>query len=111
MQQQGTQAATPASANPQVCLAAERCGHLRFDARADMWWSGEGFHCTEGQEGSAAGGAAAAAAAAVGFWDIYCKVCMPLAGWPGWLAGLDVHTGCPHMHVQCAPTHSRHRRH
>ncbi|KAL4451519.1 hypothetical protein ABPG75_007181 [Micractinium tetrahymenae] len=54
-----------------VCLAAERCGHLRFDARADMWWSSEGFHC--GEEGEA-DGAAAAAAAALGFWDIYKKV-------------------------------------
>ncbi|KAL4428854.1 hypothetical protein ABPG77_005292 [Micractinium sp. CCAP 211/92] len=53
-----------------VCLAAERCGHLRFDARADMWWSSEGFHC--GEEGAADG--PAAAAAALGFWDIYKKV-------------------------------------
>jgi hypothetical protein len=66
-----------------------------------MWWSGEGFHCTEGEEGSAAG---AAAAAAVGFWDICCKVCVclwlaRLAGWlAGWLAG---HAGCcPDRHVQ-----------
>jgi hypothetical protein len=29
----------------QVCLAAEKCGHLGFDSRADMWWSSEGFHC------------------------------------------------------------------
>ena len=29
----------------QVCLAAEECGHLDFDTRADTWWSSEGFHC------------------------------------------------------------------
>lgn len=59
-------ATRPAPADQQVCLAAERCGHLRFDARADMWWSSEGFHCGEAEEGSAAG--------AISFWDIYRKV-------------------------------------
>ena len=50
---------------PQVCLAAERCGNLDFDARADMWWKAEGFHCRS---------VSAAGAAAVGFWPIFRKV-------------------------------------
>ena len=29
-----------------ICLAAERCGNLDFDVRADMWWRSDGFHCT-----------------------------------------------------------------
>ena len=33
---------------PQVCLAAESCGHLNFDARVDKWWSSEIFHCGMG---------------------------------------------------------------
>ena len=33
---------------PQVCLAAESCGHLSFDARVDKWWSSEIFHCGAG---------------------------------------------------------------
>ena len=28
-----------------ICLAAERCGNLEFDIRADMWWRSDGFHC------------------------------------------------------------------
>jgi hypothetical protein len=101
----------PLPATPQVCLAAERCGHLRFDARANMWWSGEGFYCTEGEEGGAAG---AAAAAAVGFWDIYCKVYKFACGWlwlAGWLAGwlctqAAVPTGCSVVYPH--PLHRRH---
>ena len=54
---------------PQVCLAAERCGHLDFDARADVWWSSEGFHC-----GDDSGPDASDAAELVSFWDIYRKV-------------------------------------
>lgn len=53
-----------------VCLAAERCGHLRFDTRADVWWSSEGFHCGDEE--------AASAEVAVGFWDIY-KTVLPTA--------------------------------
>lgn len=60
----------PTPAAVQVCLAAERCGHMRFDARADMWWSGEGFHCSEAGSGGALPGS-------ISFWDIYRKV-----GWP-----------------------------
>ena len=33
------------SADSQVCLAAEKCGHLDFDVRSDTWWRGQGFHC------------------------------------------------------------------
>jgi len=29
-----------------ICLAAERCGNLDFDVRADMWWRSDGFHCS-----------------------------------------------------------------
>jgi len=29
------------AARAQVCLAAESCGHLGFDARVDKWWSSE----------------------------------------------------------------------
>ena len=46
----------------QVCLAAERCGGLDFDARRDTWNASEGFHCGDGPPGD------------VGFWDIFCKV-------------------------------------
>ncbi|GLI70272.1 hypothetical protein VaNZ11_015204 [Volvox africanus] len=31
-----------------VCLAAETCGHFRFDTRYDMWYSSESFKCGEG---------------------------------------------------------------
>lgn len=57
-----------------VCLAAERCGHLRFDARADMWWSSEGFHCGEDAGLAAAGGF-------ISFWDIYKKVVATAVLW------------------------------
>ena len=49
----------------QVCLAAEECGHLDFDTRADTWWNRDAFHC---------GGAPAAP---VHFYDIFLKVYMP----------------------------------
>ena len=29
----------------QICLAAEKCKHLAFDSRLDMWWSYAGLHC------------------------------------------------------------------
>ncbi|KAL6785364.1 hypothetical protein ACKKBG_A03535 [Auxenochlorella protothecoides x Auxenochlorella symbiontica] len=45
-----------------VCLAAEQCGHLRFDARGDTWSSSEGFHCGAHPPGP------------VGFWDVFWKV-------------------------------------
>lgn len=32
----------------QVCLAAETCGHFRFDTRHDMWYSSESFKCKAG---------------------------------------------------------------
>ncbi|KAK2076787.1 hypothetical protein QBZ16_005013 [Prototheca wickerhamii] len=48
-----------------VCLAAERCGHLRFDTRGDTWYSGQGFTCeTAGRP----------EAGAVGFWEVFWKV-------------------------------------
>mmetsp|Transcript_16138 Transcript_16138/g.38280 ORF Transcript_16138/g.38280 Transcript_16138/m.38280 type:complete len:347 (+) Transcript_16138:52-1092(+) len=28
-----------------VCLAAEKCGHLDFNVRSDVWGSSRGFHC------------------------------------------------------------------
>ena len=46
----------------QVCLAAEKCGHLDFDIRSDMWWRSQGFHCGD----TPAGG--------VSFADIFWKV-------------------------------------
>ena len=48
--------------SPQVCLAAEECGHLDFDTRQDTWWNGDAFHC-----GGAPG-------ADVHFYDIFLKV-------------------------------------
>jgi hypothetical protein len=30
-----------------VCLAAEKCKHVAFDSKPDMWWSHAGFHCDE----------------------------------------------------------------
>lgn len=35
----------------QVCLAAEKCGHLDFDVRSDMWWRHEGFRCGDALAG------------------------------------------------------------
>jgi hypothetical protein len=46
-----------------VCLAAEQCGNLEFDARADAWWRGAGFRCAPG-----------APRRPVGFADILLKV-------------------------------------
>lgn len=65
-----------AGPHPQVCLAAERCGHLDFDTRLDTWYSSEGFHCGEAQAGD------------VGFWDIYRKVRPGVAGGQRALRGL-----------------------
>ncbi|KDD77071.1 hypothetical protein H632_c27p4 [Helicosporidium sp. ATCC 50920] len=48
-----------------VCLAAERCGSLDFDLRADAWSSDEAFHCEP---------LASAPEGAVGFWRIYRRV-------------------------------------
>ena len=47
----------------QVCLAAEKCKHVAFDSKPDMWWSHAGFHCDE------------APASYVTFTDILLKVC------------------------------------
>ncbi len=46
----------------QVCLAAEKCGHLDFDIRRDMWWRAQGFHCGDTPAGE------------VSFADIFWKV-------------------------------------
>ena len=61
----------------QVCLAAESCGHLGFDARVDKWWSSEIFHCGSGPRRTD-----------VHFHDIFLKVrrgaghgCMCGVGW------------------------------
>jgi vacuole membrane protein 1 len=35
-----------------VCLAAEKCGNLDFDVRADMWWRSDTFHCQAATAGS-----------------------------------------------------------
>jgi hypothetical protein len=48
-----------------VCLAAERCGHLAFDARADAWWRPNALRC-EPAPGGGGGG--------VGFWSTLLKV-------------------------------------
>ena len=48
----------------QVCLAAEKCGHMNFDARSDMWWSSHGFHCLD-----------ATGADSPEFINIFMKVC------------------------------------
>lgn len=41
-----------------ICLAAERCGHVDVDVRADMWWRSDGFHC-------------APLKGDVGFWQVF----------------------------------------
>ena len=46
----------------QVCLAAEKCGHLDFDIRRDMWWRAQGFHCGDTPAGE------------VSFADVFWKV-------------------------------------
>lgn len=46
----------------QVCLAAETCGHLKFNARTDMWYSSEPFHCGDEPPGE------------VSYMDIFKKV-------------------------------------
>ncbi len=46
-----------------MCLAAEKCKHVAFDSKPDMWWSHAGFHCDE------------APASHVTFVDILLKVC------------------------------------
>ncbi|KAG2502028.1 hypothetical protein HYH03_000522 [Edaphochlamys debaryana] len=33
-----------------VCLAAETCGHVRFDTRHDVWYSGHSFSCGDWPE-------------------------------------------------------------
>ena len=45
-----------------MCLAAEKCGHLHFDIRRDMWWRAQGFHCGDTLAGE------------VSFADIFWKV-------------------------------------
>jgi hypothetical protein len=47
-----------------VCLAAERCGHLAFDVRADAWWRPDALRCEPAPGGG--GG--------VGFWPTLLKV-------------------------------------
>lgn len=51
-----------ATCSAQVCLAAEKCGHLDFDIRRDMWWRAQGFHCGDTPAGE------------VSFADIFWKV-------------------------------------
>ena len=47
-----------------ICLAAERCGNLDFDIRADMWWySGDGFHCVPDESSGQQ--------QVVGFWQVF----------------------------------------
>ena len=46
-----------------MCLAAEKCGHLNFDSRQEMWYRAEGFHCRD-----------APVSSYVSFLDIYKKV-------------------------------------
>ncbi len=50
------------SAPLQVCLAAEKCGHVNFDTLGDTWYSSEPFHC------------GAVEPQAVSYLDIYKKV-------------------------------------
>ncbi|KAK9829946.1 hypothetical protein WJX72_008802 [[Myrmecia] bisecta] len=52
-----------------VCLAAEKCGHLDFDTKPDMFWSPDGFHCGHTQPGH------------VSYWDIFKKVSIPAMLW------------------------------
>ncbi|EFJ40065.1 hypothetical protein VOLCADRAFT_100192 [Volvox carteri f. nagariensis] len=54
-----------------VCLAAETCGHFRFDTRYDMWYSSESFTCGEGPEEE------------VSFTDLFRKVVNSLSPSPG----------------------------
>ncbi|EFJ52831.1 hypothetical protein VOLCADRAFT_120213 [Volvox carteri f. nagariensis] len=52
-----------------VCLAAETCGHFRFDTRYDMWYSSESFTCGEGPEEE------------VSFTDLFRKVILTAVLW------------------------------
>lgn len=36
---------------PQVCLAAETCGHTKFSVLGDVWNSYEPFHCGDEPRG------------------------------------------------------------
>ena len=55
-----------------VCLAAEKCGHVGFNARTDVWYSSDPFHCDNGGGGAATG---------AGFWQIYGKVALTAMLW------------------------------
>ena len=58
-----------------MCLAAEKCGHLDFDVRSDMWWRSQGFHCGDTPAGE------------VSFADIFWKVPTPHGrADPDWLS-------------------------
>lgn len=46
-----------------ICLAAERCGHVNFDIRADMWWRSDAFHCVPSRMWKSE----------VGFWYVFVK--------------------------------------
>lgn len=35
----------------QVCLTAEKCRHVQFDARPDMWWGNDAFTCGDALRG------------------------------------------------------------
>jgi hypothetical protein len=55
-------APTRARRPPQVCLAAETCGHVSFNTRGDVWYSSEPFHCGDTPPGH------------VTYWQIFRKV-------------------------------------
>lgn len=53
----------------QVCLAAEKCGHVQFNVRKDVWYSSDSFHCGDQVPGDAS------------FWDIFNKVALTAMLW------------------------------
>jgi hypothetical protein len=69
-----------------VCLAAETCGHARFNVRRDVWYSKAPLHCDDGGGAGGGGGRAAAAAMSaaaaaakgdgVSFWQLFRKVAL-----------------------------------
>jgi len=70
-----------------VCLAAETCGHARFNVRRDVWYSRAPLHCDDDAGGAwggggsaigdgAIGGSSGASGGGVSFWQLFRKVAL-----------------------------------